>query len=383
MYKKYLCLALIAVLWLGAFPRALAESPLDSYATGNFGNQQTYAVYTGPGEEYFRANSGKAAYGGGSVRIYGITGDWILIGYGFGGGNYRIGYISKAALPAMNGVSGEVKQELNFTSTPAWADNYCRLTDDPVINNNMIYTIPEGTEVTVLAGMGTAWTYVEVQTPSGPMRGFVWSIHLVDASGHILAVTPSPVPTFRVYSWPTPYVPETPAPTATPIPTTFNTYYHDTLKGDWLPAYQEIGLQGDWPVYSGPGEGYYRANSGKALMGGGKCRVYGMEKDWILIGYVLSDGHYRFGYISAQALPQKGFRIPYLDVRFAIRRVAEDTPLTDDILRYYTDSVTTLPAGNDVIYLGMTEENGITWAYVEVLAENTIMRGFIPVSSLE
>ena len=382
MYKKCLCLALIAVLCVGIMPAAWAESPLDSYATGNFGNKQSYAVYTGPGEEYVRANNGKAAYGGGSARIYGMTGNWIMIGYGYGSGNYRIGYISKAALSTMNNVKGTVKEDLAFSYITAWADNYCRLTDDPIINNKMIYTIPEGTEVTVLATMGNAWTYVEVQTLSGPMRGFVWSIHLLDASGSILSYTPTPAPTFRVYTWPTAYVPETPAPTPSPVPSTLNTYYHDAIKGEWLPNYMEYGLEGNWPVYSGPGDYYYRAKNGKALMGGGRCRIYGVENDWILIGYVLSDGNYRFGYISAQALPQNGLRIPYLDLRYAARRLAVDADLTDDILRSMP-TVITLPAGSSVLFLGYAEEGGVTWAYVEVLADNVIMRGFVPASALE
>ncbi len=381
MRKTCLCLAIITILLLGLIPCAAAESPLDSYATGSFGNQQSLAVYTGPGEEYFRANNGKAAYGGGSARIYGVAGDWIMIGYGLSNGNYRIGYISGSAMKALNNLKGSINYNLTFQDIPAWADNYCRLTDDPVMNNKMIYTIPEGTQVKVLATMGTAWTYVEVDTPSGPMRGFVWSIHLMNASGQMLTYTPAPTFSSVVYAGPTVYTAPTPQPTALPS-LDANMYYHDTVKGEWLPAYQEFNLKGNWPVYSGPGDYYYRANNGKALMGGGSCRIYGAENGWVLIGYGLSNGNYRIGYISAQALNGTDLRVPYLDLRYTTRRLSADADLTDDTLRF-RPTVAALKAGSYVLFLGYAQDAGITWAYVEVLADNSIMRGFIPASALE
>lgn len=380
MKKAWLCLALAAVLLIGVIPWAAAESPLDSYATGTFGDKQTFEVYTGPGKEYFRANNGKAAYGGGTARIYGVAGDWIMIGYGLSGGGYRIGYITRDALKTMSNVKGNVNYSLTFYPTAAWADNYCRLTDDPVMNNKMIYTIPQGTAVTVLATMGSAWTYVEVETPSGPMRGFVWSIHLTDASGNILSYTSAPVPTVRTYSEPTPYVTQTPSPTF--FSGSGNVYYHDPVKGDWLPTFQEYSLAGNWPVYSGPGDYYYRANNGKALMGGGTCRIYGEENGWLLIGYSLSNGNYRIGYISAKALPEEGLHIPYLDLKYTTRRLASDADLTDDTLRFQP-TVASLKAGSYVLFLGYAQDSDMTWAYVEVLADNMIMRGFIPASALE
>ena len=55
--------------------------------------------------------------------------------------------------------------------------------------------------------------------------------------------------------------------------------------------------------------------------------------------------------------------------------------LTDDIIRYMP-TIATLPAGTYVLFLGYVYENNTTWAYVEVLADNSIMRGFIPASAL-
>lgn len=400
MKRRALCLIAAAVLLAGLTVSAAAESVLDVYATGSFGRKANLAVYTGPGFEYVRANNGKASYGGGSCRIYGVTGDWVMIGYGLSSGDYRIGYIYRTALDSLTNVKGSINYGLAFQPYTAYADDYCRVTDDPVMNNKMIYTVPQGTAVTVLATMGSAWTYVEVQTPSGPMRGFVWSKHLYGGNAPAPAYTPLPDPTqVFVTASPQPfpaeyYVTAAPLPTAAPpvIVNTFyetpapaagavNTYYHEAA-GEWLPTAQEIYLEGSWAVYSGPGAHYYRANSGRATMGGGLCRVYGVEGDWALIGYDLSNGNYRVGFVSLEALPQAGLRIPYLDLESGARRLAFSARLTDDPVRY-RPAVTELPAGTYVLFLGYTWENGQTWAYVEALAEGTVMRGFVTAESLE
>ena len=116
-------------------------------------------------------------------------------------------------------------------------------------------------------------------------------------------------------------------------------------------------------------------------MGGGSCIVFGIENGWVMIGYGLSNGSYRIGYISEAALPQRGLRIPYLDLSYTTRQLTYDANLTDDIIRYMP-TIATLPAGTYVLFLGYVYENNTTWAYVEVLADNSIMRGFIPASAL-
>ncbi len=437
---------------------AAAESALDTYATGSFGKKVNLAVYTGPGFEYVRANSGKASYGGGSCRIYGVTGDWVMIGYGLSNGDYRIGYVYRSALNTLTNVKGNINYSLTFQPYTAYADDYCRVTDDPVMNNKMIYTVPQGTAVTVLSTMGSSWTYVEVQTPSGPMRGFVWSKHLYGGNPPAATLRPAPLPTATgapvydyyfatpaptapayyyeyitaapvydyqyvtaapvynyqyttaapVYATPVPRPAATPQPiavqyyvtaapqatatahpyqvntfygTAAPQASVANTYYHDAAS-PWLPASQEVSIDGSWPVYSGPGTYYYRANQNRATMGGGLCQVYGVDGDWVLIGYPLSNGNYRMGFISLQALPQTGLRLPRLNLRNTTRRLAFPANLTDDPVRY-RPTVVSLPSGAYVLFLGYTGETNETWAYVEVLAEGSIMRGFVPASSLE
>ncbi len=134
-------------------------------------------------------------------------------------------------------------------------------------------------------------------------------------------------------------------------------------------------------MYSGPGTYYYRAAEGRAQIGGGTCRLYGVENGWALIGYTLSNGNYRLGYINQSYLTQRGMSIPYLDLAYTTRQLRYAASLTDDIFLNKTP-VATLPAGTYVLFLGYVYESNTTWAYVEVLINNTIMRGFIPVSAL-
>lgn len=386
MKRAMLCLMATVVLLAGMIVPAGAESVLDTYAKGRF--RSSYAVYSGPGTQYVRANSGKAAYGGGECRIYGVTENgWIMIGYGLSSGGYRIGYISGEALGDMYNVNGYINYYLSFQPYIAYADNYCRVTDDPIINNKMIYTVPEGTAVTVLSTLGSSWTYVEVQTPNGPMRGFVWSIHLTGGNApaptyYVITPAPTPRPTARPTARPTPaptyYYPTYPAyPTAAPTSDVPNTYYHQTNRGVWLPTAQSVRMQGSWPVYSGPGTYYYRANNNKATMGGGVCQIYGVEGNWVLIGYGLSNGNYRIGYVSLDALPRMGLRVPYLDFQATTRRLLYAADLIDDPVRTLAP-VASLPSGTYMLFLGYIYESGETWAYVEVLAGGSIMRGFVP-----
>lgn len=399
MKKRLICVALACVLLLSLAPSALAGANLDSYATGSF--SRNYAVYTGPGEYYYRANNGKASYGGGTARIYGIEGDWMLIGYMVNSSDYRIGYIPRDALSVAGKITGSINYNLTFDYTIAYADDYCRVTDDPVMNQKMFYTIPEGTAVRVLATMGRPWTYIEVDSPNGPIRGFVWSIHLKSSapsgntgynSGNSFVISPTATPAYQNNIWmngvtwatPNPTAKPTARPTANPtaVPSYSINFYHDANKGDWLPKYQESKITGSWPVYSGPGEYYYRANNSKATMGGGYCRIYGVENGWVMIGYMLSNGNYRFGYVKQDALPRANLNIPYLDLKYTTRQLKTEAKLTDDIAIKRTTLVT-LPAGTYVLFLGYVNEANITWAYVEVMSNNSIMRGFIHASALQ
>lgn len=212
MTKKWISL-LLALALAFSLPLSVEADELislDVYATARF--SRSYPVYSGPGEFYYRANQGKATYGGGSCRVYGVMDEWIMIGYGMTNGGYRIGYITKDALPGMTNVKGSIDYDLTFTGVTMWALNDCYLTDDPVITMDYSHKIEKGTLVTALATMGTDWTYVEFVAGSQLIRGFVWSHHLT-TDPSLPTPTPQPTPA------PTPNYPPIYYPTATPNPT--------------------------------------------------------------------------------------------------------------------------------------------------------------------
>ena len=406
MKRRIVCLALLLALCCSFVPQAFAMANLDYYISANFG--RSYDVFSGPGRHYYRANMGKAMYGGGAARVYGMEGDWIMMGYQTSAGDYRIGYVHKDALNTATYVNGAIAP-LQFSHYAAYADGYCNITDDPVINNKMICSLPENTPVTVLATMGTSWTYVEANTSEGLMRGFVWSIHLKNSTAPTTpAPTYAPLPTMpplpTAIPWPTaaPVIPTWPPVTAAPWPTyapiitavpwnpptaqPWRTATPGPSTDEWLPEAKNMYLTGNWPVYSGPGEYYYRANKGKATKGEGTCQVYGVENmgygDWLLIGYPMSSGGYRIGYVRADALGARISDVPALRLTYHTRRLAVNAALTDDPL-HTAAAVAEIPAGTYVMFLGYMYSPDAVWAYVEVIADNQIMRGFVLVGALE
>ncbi|MBR3020661.1 MAG: hypothetical protein IKH57_26940 [Clostridia bacterium] len=399
MKRRMLCFALAAAVFFSLLPKARAITSLDSYISANFG--RSYDVFSGPGRQYYRANMGKAMYGGGAARVYGYEGDWIMMGYQLSSGDYRIGYIHKNALSTAVYVNGEI-QPLHFSHYTAYAGTNCTVTDDPVINMKMVVSLPENTPMTVLATMNTNWYYVEVNTSQGLMRGFVWSGYVKNSSVPVTAaptaiplptaaplptwppVTAAPLPTYRPVITSIPIVTAVPwhPPTARPAPTSVPS----PSVTVWLPTAKNMYITGNWPVYSGPGEYYYRANSGKATKGEGSCQVYGIENmgygDWVMIGYALTKGGYRIGYIRAEALGANAANLPRLSLASRTRRLAMASTLTDDP-EHTAASVAEIPAGTYVLYLGNMYSANAVWAYVEVLANNQIMRGFVLEGALE
>ena len=206
MKNRWISLLLVLALVI-SLPLAVEAdmlTSLDVYATARF--SRSWPVYSGPGEFYTRANSGKAAYGGGVCRVYGVMDEWIMIGYGMTNGGYRIGYISKDAISGMSNVKGSINYNLSFSGATVWTREDCYLTDDPIVTFADVYKIEKGTLMTALATMGTEWTYVEFVGGSQLIRGFVRTQYITDDPS---LPTPTPLPT--------PFYPPY-YPTATPNP---------------------------------------------------------------------------------------------------------------------------------------------------------------------
>ena len=104
------------------------------------------AIYSGPGTHYHRAANGRATMGGGSLRIWGTTNGWAMIGYGLSNNLYRVGYMRASALPY-----GVCVPEIVFNNQTATITSTAALTDDPILHPTWLFEIPAGTQVTLLA----------------------------------------------------------------------------------------------------------------------------------------------------------------------------------------------------------------------------------------
>lgn len=145
-----------------------------------------------------------------------------------------------------------------------------------------------------------------------------------------------------------------------------------------LPKYQTFSLgKGTYPVYSGPGSGYYRAQNNKAAVAGGKLRVWGKIGNWALIGYGLSNNLYRIGYISTKAIPTK-VKVPDLILGNEQVKVKKAAPLYDDPI-IKPIKIFDIKAGTTVTLLAYLDSR---WAYVETKYGSKPIRGFVNKANL-
>ncbi len=119
-----------------------------------------------------------------------------------------------------------------------------------------------------------------------------------------------------------------------------------------------------FPVYTGPGEEYFRVD-GSAKYGSGSCRVWGAVGDWLLVGFLVRSGKYRIGYITRDALSCAVDPSGKLDreLSFLNRKatvVKTGAPLTDDPV-LNNERFCFMQGGQEVVVLGYYGN----WVYVE------------------
>lgn len=163
-----------------AFPKSLPEAKEkltnpSSIPSGelkaqriNFAGGQKYEVYSGPGTQYLRANSGRAAVSTNDwIQVFGSENGFILIQYDLSSTQNRFGYIPQSALP-----SGISVSPLAFSFADAVVIENTVLTDDPLNSQSSLRTLNKGDIVKWLAIMGD-WVYAEADFSGQPVRGFV------------------------------------------------------------------------------------------------------------------------------------------------------------------------------------------------------------------
>ena len=139
-------------------------------------------VYTGPGMDYYRSASGKAAVGSGeSVTVYGRVDDWVFI-------QYNAWYTSKnmyvtrfAYIPANQIERGPKYFEVQFASIPISISAKAMIGDEPSTTHYYnSFSSWENNSAIALARIyinGYNWIYFESYAHSSqgyrPFRGFV------------------------------------------------------------------------------------------------------------------------------------------------------------------------------------------------------------------
>lgn len=144
---------------------AISLSPLGD---ASFERVKTLKVYTGPSEDAYREESWQVTTDD-TVGIYGVEDDWVLVSYTIGNGNKgRMGYINNSTLKEADKVAqlGLGAMELTLTKDAA-------ATDDPLNSAGKITTLKKGSNVKLLAFLGSDWAYVETTYKDKLSRLFI------------------------------------------------------------------------------------------------------------------------------------------------------------------------------------------------------------------
>lgn len=141
---------------------AFAETPV------TFHKGKTYAVYSAPNTKSLRGTGKRARVSTNDwIQVLGADGDWLLVQYDIKGSRYRIGYITKGALP-----EGVTVPELTLNPAEAIVNYAVDVTDDPLLSQEKLTAVSENQRVTCLGIMGN-WSYIEGETDGKLFRGFV------------------------------------------------------------------------------------------------------------------------------------------------------------------------------------------------------------------
>ncbi len=252
MTKRLLSLVLtVALLLAVALPVAYAVPSL-SYATARL--DKAYDVYAGPGTNYRKLGT---CGSGGVDRIYGVVSNgWMLLGYQYASGSYRIGYVAPDAYDHLYDIDGSINRSLSFSgSHSVTLVRDITMTDDPIIGGKVIAKFVSGDTATLLATLGSNWAYIEAIYNGSAIRGFVRSFAVSDFVTPAPTTAPRPTnppvtnppytyppyttPTQRPYTTPTPT--RRPYTTATPAPSGLNARlsairHNCTSSGKMMPA---------------------------------------------------------------------------------------------------------------------------------------------------
>jgi hypothetical protein len=154
---------------LSPYEQAAASAPLlATLSDARFEKRQTLKVYSAPDENSFRDSKAQVTTDE-TVEIFGVTGEWVLVGYPIGNGSRgRIGYIDDSTLADADNVA-----QIAFTDIKLTLTKKANATDDPLRGKTKLFELPKAAEVMLLAFLGDDWAYVETTYKDKPCRAFI------------------------------------------------------------------------------------------------------------------------------------------------------------------------------------------------------------------
>ena len=158
---------------------------------------------------------------------------------------------------------------------------------------------------------------------------------------------------------------------------------HDDRVASPLPGFVETYFKPNQRlnVYDGPGTQYRRGADGKAVAStNGRIYAAGWEAGWLMVMYEVNTGGVRVGFASSQDFTDK-VDLPALNFSRVSTPLLADTQVTEDPVRALTP-VATLRAGTPVTWLNRYYHRDMTWDYIEFTQNGTLMRGFVPGSTV-
>ena len=315
---------------------------LHRYAVVHLGDWE--AVYQGPGKDYLR--DGSAGVGAtNDTRLYGYSEDWLLIGYVYSTDNFRVGWVEDPR-SALEFVKEADVGPLRFERVARRLKDDCAMTYDPVFVNARALDLDKGDLVTLLCYLPEKWAYVEVLTRKKLTRGFIYADMLEEEP---------PVPDARTLSA-----------SGGSAKTVLRSPVNKTMDGNYA-------------VFSGPGEGYARAAGDPYIPWTNKARVYGTEDQWALIAFTGADGAEHYGWLPSRLLPNKS-SVKELTFDQASASLTDDTALLD-APKDAGALTASLSAGDSVVFLCYSHKQK-NWALVEYASGSRKARGFVPAARL-
>lgn len=147
------------------------ENAIIRFQKSRFLGGQTFAVYSGPGFEYYRAADGRAKMLTDEISyIAGREGNWILVMYPLSSG-YRVGYVDREQLKYTYDID-----RIYMAYTDAVVTSSCGLTQDPIsANGSVLVDIGAGEHVTYLAQFHDkkSYAFIELEVEGEWVRGFI------------------------------------------------------------------------------------------------------------------------------------------------------------------------------------------------------------------